>query len=56
MHASHLLQVAGLCILEEVRGGLMLLFNFILGLSFISLVFGGMIMYDSEFKAKENKI
>ena len=30
--------------------------DFILGLNFISLLFLGMVIYDNEFKTKENKI
>ena len=36
--------------------GIMSWFNFILGLNFISLCFGGMVMYGNEFETKENKI
>ena len=32
----------------------MLYFNFILGSNFISLRFGGMVMYDNKFKTKLN--
>ena len=35
----------------------MLWLNFILGLNYISLCFGGMVtLYDNEFKTKENLI
>ena len=30
--------------------------DFILGLNFISVLFLGMVIYDNEFKTKENKI
>ena len=32
----------------------MLCFNFILGLNFIFSLFPGMVMYDNDFKTKEN--
>ena len=34
----------------------MLWFNFNLGLNFIFLLFLGMVMYDNDFEAMENKI
>ena len=41
---------------QMAQNSYMLWFNFILGLNFISLLFGKQVMYDNESRTMENKI